>query len=47
MIYLQHALMQKQLVAMMTSVQAVFSRSSAFFSKLPEIGKLFWHHALA
>jgi len=47
MIYLQHAIMQKQQITMITSVQAVFSRSSVLFSKLAEVGKLFEHHAVA
>jgi len=32
---------------MITSVQAVLSKSSVFFSKLAEVGKRFGHHALA
>jgi len=32
---------------MITSVQAVMSRSSVFFPKLEEVGKLFGYHALA
>jgi len=31
---------------MITSVQAVMSWSSAIFSKLTEVSKLFGHHAL-
>jgi len=31
---------------MIISVQAVLSRSSVFFSKFTEVGKLFGHHAL-
>jgi len=32
---------------MINSVPAVLRRSSVFFSKLAEVGKLFGHHALA
>jgi len=38
--------MQKQLITIMTSVEAVLSRSSVFYFKLAEIGQLFGHHAL-
>jgi len=46
MIYSQHAFMQKQEITMITSVQAVGTRSSVIFSKLAEVSKLFGHHAL-
>jgi len=46
MIYSQHDFMQKQEIAMITSVQAVLSRSSVIFSKFAEVSKLFGHHAL-
>jgi len=37
--------MKKQQVAMITSVQAVLSRSPVFYSKLADVGKLFGHSA--
>jgi len=40
-----NAFMQKQEITMITSVQAVLSRSSVIFSKLAEVSKL-GHHAL-
>jgi len=38
--------MQKQQIAMITSVQTVLSRSSVIFSKLVEVSKRFGHHVL-
>jgi len=38
--------MQKQEITMITSVQAVLSRSSVIFSRLAEVSKLFGHQAL-
>jgi len=46
MIYSQHAFIQKQEIAMITSVQAVLSRSSVIFSKLADVSKVFGHHTL-
>ena len=42
MIYSQHAFMQKQGITMITSVQAVLSRSLVIFSKLAARLANFW-----